>query len=406
MTGDKAVTDCFRRRNAHADMALIEGNRGLFDGFDVEGTHSFSELVKLLGVPLLLVMECSKASRSIAALVHGCNTFDEKLRIGGVILNHIAGERHRSLVTAAIEKYCRVPVLGIMPRIHALPIRERHLGLVPVYEHGDPEKLIDLLGDLAAENIDLDAVTELAGRYVSDCAHYSSAGRPAPRGIPAHAAAPRVGVVRDSAFNFYYPENLEKLEQCGAVITGFNSLEDASIGEIDALYIGGGFPETHAERLSNNTGFRSRIRDLVEEGLPVYAECGGLVYLSRSIRVGDNTYPMAGVLPMDFEISSRPEGHGYTILEADRQNPFYASGTTVRGHEFRYSRIVNGDAAESLSTIFKVRRGRGIAAKRDGILYKNTLAIFSHTHACAPGVTWIPSLVEMARSKMRVCRRG
>ncbi len=430
LMNEEMILSSFVNRNPHSDIALIEGNRGLFDGYDVEGTHSFAELVKLLNVPLVLVVECTKSSRSVAAIVHGCNTFDENLSLSGVILNRIAGERHKDLIKSAIEKYCRVPVIGILPRIPSLTLHERHLGLVPVYEHENPGKLIDQLGDVVTDNVNLDEIVRLAApgsrvpmreevlqkitvkpfaaitnsqssaRHAADHVLNDDPDQDAP-------GAPTAGIIRDQAFNFYYPENIEHLSRSGIRIVELDSLYGAPGVGIDALYIGGGFPETHADRLSKNTDFRLWLKDLIEDGLPVYAECGGLVYLSRSLKVGDMKYPMVGIFSLDFEVAKAPEGHGYTIFEVSADNPYFPAGTVARGHEFRYSKIVNIDEAAGLDYVFKMQRGRGIIKGRDGILYKNALATFSHTHASGINIRWIDSLADMARKRthLRVTRQ-
>lgn len=397
LMGRNAVRRSFEANGADADIALVEGNRGLFDGYDIEGTHSFAEMVKLLSLPAILVVECTKSSRSVAAMVYGFKNFDRKIPLRGVILNRIAGERHRSLISSAIEKYCGVPVLGAIPRLPELILWERRLGLIPVHEHPDPASTIDLLGRVIGERVDLDALISMARprkRRRID-------GSDAPSRVNIkHTASPprvpRIGVVRDQAFNFYYPENLEALTRFGAQIIPINSLVGTQLPLVDALYIGGGFPENHAKTLSGNKGLRRQIRKRIEEGMPVYAECGGLIYLSDSIIADGKRYPMAGVFPLIFEIAQRPEGHGYTIFEVDAENPFFKTGSILRGHEFRYARIVNTQDAVSLPMVFSMRRGRGIAKERDGLLYKNTLATFSHTHALSGSARWIESLVRLA----------
>jgi cobyrinic acid a,c-diamide synthase len=210
---------------------------------------------------------------------------------------------------------------------------------------------------------------------------------------------PLVGVVRDRAFNFYYPENLEEIRRCGARTVEVDSLSDGTLRGIDALYIGGGFPEVHAGVLSGNTGFREDLRRRIEEGMPVYAECGGLMYLSRAFHTRSGRYPMVGVFPYEFEMSRSPEAHGYTLLRVDSDNPYFETGAGVRGHEFRYSRIINPAEGTGLTMVFSMLRGKGIAGGRDGILYKNTLAAFTHTHAESDGVRWPERLAAMARER-------
>jgi cobyrinic acid a,c-diamide synthase len=401
-------------------FAVVEGNRGLFDGLDIDGTYSFAELVKWLNIPLLIVLDCSKSSRTLAALVHGLETFDPKLPLSGVVLNQIAGERHKKIITESIEKYCRTPVLGALPRLTDLPLNERHLGLVPVGEHPDPDGVIATLGDMVEHNADIEAIlkltetvqeTEAAGfpetphTYDSIIENRGYVEKSGPDGPDTQenerSVQPAIGVIRDSAFNFYYAENLAALEKNGARIIELNSISDEDIPPVDGLYIGGGFPETHVELLSKNHRFREKIQKLVNAGLPVYAECGGLIYLSDSIAINGRYFPMAGIFPFIFEISDRPVGHGYTLFEVDRENPFYRTGVVVRGHEFRYSRIVNAGEADKVNMVFTMRRGAGIAGGRDGILYNNCLATFSHTHAYGENIQWIESMRTLAMYEMQ-----
>jgi cobyrinic acid a,c-diamide synthase len=406
---ENKIIETYLKEAAETDIAVVEGNRGLFDGQDMDGTYSFSELVKLLRIPLILVVDCSKSTRTLAAVVHGCETFDKNLKIHGVILNNIAGERHRRVITDSINNYCRAPVLGYFPRFTQFSLGERHLGLVPVSEHAGPDNIISKLGDAAEKNVDIDAIIKISGclrksvisrqnRKTTDAVKIATAHE-----IPAEfsgekpaAKKPVIGVILDSSFNFYYRENLEALESSGAKLLFLNSLKDTDIPGIDGLYIGGGFPETHAELLHENKVFRQKLKDLISNALPVYAECGGLIYLSEAIIAKGRKFQMAGIFPFEFEISEKPAAHGYTVFEVDEENPFYKKGTTARGHEFRYSRIINPESYNNIRTVFKMRTGTGINNGRDGIIYKNCLATFSHTHAAGENISWPEHLVKIA----------
>jgi cobyrinic acid a,c-diamide synthase len=391
----------YRGSNPDADWAVVEGNRGLFDGLDAEGSASFAELVKLLGIPLVLVVDCSKSSRTVAALVHGCETFDPGLAPAAIVLNQIAGERHGRTVSEAIARYCRAPVLGALPRMADLSLDERHLGIVPAAEHEGPDAVIDRLADAVEKHVDVDAIMKIAESRVMQARSRDRACTASPargeggRG-PEGDGRRRVGVVRDAAFHFYYAENLDALAARNAEIVVINALTGAEPPAIDALYIGGGFPENHAAALSGNAPFRSALNKLIRDGLPVYAECGGLIYLSEAITVGGRRYPMTGIFPLEFEIADRPVGHGYTMFEVDGDNPFYRTGTAVRGHEFRYARIINPESSVEVRTVLAMRRGTGLGGGRDGMLVNNCLAVFSHTHAGSAGVEWIDSLTGTA----------
>ncbi|MCK5254661.1 MAG: cobyrinate a,c-diamide synthase [Deltaproteobacteria bacterium] len=417
------IIENFQKMNLRADFAIVEGNRGIFDDYDVAGTHSFSELIKLLNIPLILVLDCTKSSRTIAAVVHGCKTFDEDLPLKGVILNQLGGERHKKLVTDAIEKYCDIPVLGAIPRISSLIIIERHLGLMPISEHNDPKQLTNAIGDVIENNVDIDAVIKISASHsnkkkeiFNDAINniknkfpnfikkskqiYHPINNRIDDKINGNRIQPVIGIVKDAAFNFYYDDNIMELKRYGTKIIEINSINDKTIPEIDALYIGGGFPETHAEMISGNNTFRQELKNLIDDGLPVYAECGGLVYLSKSI-IMDRNYPMVGIFPFDFEVSKKPVGHGYTIFVVDKKNPYYPQGSVVKGHEFRYSKIISNAAVKDTKTVFKMQRGKGIVKGRDGLIYRNTLATFSHTHAAGNNVLWLKSLVELAVERNR-----
>jgi cobyrinic acid a,c-diamide synthase len=205
---------------------------------------------------------------------------------------------------------------------------------------------------------------------------------------------PRIGIIRDSAFQFYYPENLEALTDAGAVLTYFSPLETDTIPDVDGIYIGGGFPETHAEALAQNVEFRDSLKHLADDGLPIYAECGGLMYLGRELVMNETTFPMAGVLPISYGFSKRPQGHGYTCIAVEGNNPYFKIGSQYRGHEFHYSRVLAWDGPES-ELVFKMERGAGIWNGRDGACYKNVLATYTHLHALgAPG--WAAAIVRAA----------
>jgi len=326
----QTVMRSFVTAASDANLAVIEGNRGLYDGMDAHGTYSTAELAKLLQAPVILTVDCTKSTRTVAAIVLGCQQLDSDVAIGGVVLNQTAGVRHESVLREAIEEVCDLPVLGAVARIRQQLFPERHLGLVPPAEHDEQTRSIDQVADVAEQYLDLEAIETLARQ--APTLRWADPNAPVDDG-PALQEV-RVGVFRDAAFQFYYPENLEALAHEGSKLIEISPLRDAQLPEVDALYIGGGFPETLAPTLAENTAFRDSLRRSIEEGLPVYAECGGAVYLGEKLLVDQTQYPMAAVLPVTFAFRPKPQGHGYAALDVVENNPFYAVGDTLCGHEF------------------------------------------------------------------------
>ena len=398
-----------------SDLAVIEGNRGLYDSIDREGNTSTAELAKLLDLPVILCIDGTKTTRTMAAVVFGCQQFDPGVNIKGVILNRVAGKRHENNLRTCIEHYCQVPVLGAVPKLRNQPFPERHMGLVPTPEHTWAEKSIDTIAAVISKYLDLDEILEIA----------ESAAEPTPKEPTVTAQqtietadrktslnqstsdacveryvladdAPKIGIIRDASFQFYYPENLEALETAGAELIYTSPLKESLIPPVDALYIGGGFPETHAKQLAENVTYRNQIRDLAEQGLPIYAECGGLMYLGERLLLDHEVYAMAGVFPLVFDLHKRPQGHGYTIVSIDRENPYFVMGAEIRGHEFHYSRAVDYQGSMD-QLVFKVKRGAGLINGRDGICHKKVLATYMHIHSLGTPL-WARRMVENAVS--------
>lgn len=374
-----------------ADLALIEGNRGLYDGMDSEGTYSTAELAKLIKAPTVLVADCTKSTRTVAAMVLGCRTLDPEVRLAGVILNHVVSPRQESVIRQAIEQDCDVEVLGVVPRIRGLALTERYLGLLPPAEHSDCRRIVESLAETVCENVDLQAVKRVAE---SAGPLRAAAGRLHDTQGIGGGDGLRIGVIRDSAFHFYYPENLQALERSGAELVVVSPIHDRILPDVDALYIGGGFPETHASLLSGNETFRRSLRRQVEGGLPVYAECGGLIYLAKSVAVDGRDWPMVGIFPVQFAVDRHPQGHGYEVVRIDQPNPWFAVGTELRGHEFRYCRVTDGRVGRG-GSVAAVERGYGFDGRRDGLVYKNVWACFCHVHATgAP--QWAEAMIDQA----------
>lgn len=387
------IFDSFVSVSSKADIAVLEGNRGLFDGIDANGTYSSAELAKALRSPVILIVDATKTTRTAAAMVLGCQMMDPEVNIAGVILNKVANSRHDKVLRESIEKFTKVPVLGSVPKLKAGIFPERHMGLVTSLEHGRLEESIDAMADVAKENIEIEEIRQVA---LNAPAFYTS--RRPNNGyqkscLPCQSVT--VAVVQDSAFQFYYPENIQALRDGGAHVISVNALEDMKLpNDIDGLYIGGGFPETHAKILSNNSSFRESVKNAIEAGLPVYAECGGLMYLCEGVIWDGNRYPMVGSIPAVAVLEEKPQGHGYTILEVKKNNPFFPVGSKMRGHEFHYSRLIKVKK-EKLNLIFDLKKGRGIQQGWDGVTVRNTLATYTHLHARSSPL-WADSFLKLA----------
>lgn len=379
------------RHSSGSDIAVIEGNRGLFDGMDAEGTFSTSRMARDLKAPVVLIIDATKRTRTNAAVVLGAKKFERGLNLAGIVLNKLGSGRQERVTRQAVEQYAGVPVLGAIPRFREAEMPERHMGLTPWQEHGAVGAAIATAGELIEKYVDVDRVIELA---------QATAGLRGGGSMLAgdSSGGPAIGVIRDSAFQFYYPENFEELERQGARLVEVSALSERVLPEVDALYIGGGFPETHVMELARNKSFIKSLRAAVERGLPVYAECGGLMYLGESIALEGKKHRMAGVLPVRFAMHGKPHAHGYTEVKVAGKNPFYKARTMFRGHEFHYSEVLNPQELldnPDIGFAFTMVRGKGIAGKREGIIYRNVLATYNHTHALGTPA-WAEGMIRAA----------
>ncbi len=390
MTPDQAF-ESFLSHSLNSQIAVIEGNRGLYDGMDHKGTYSTAEIAKLLKAPVVIIVDSTKTTNTIAAMVLGCQKMDTDVSIGGVVLNRVATERQESVIRKAISEKCSVPVLGAIPRLKKDPFPERHMGLTPFQEHQGIEESIAAVAEIGSQYLDMDAILKIANEAAS---LYVGALHATPLHTPHHPVV-KIGVIRDSAFQFYYQENFEELEKRGAELVEVSPLREDKLPGIDALYIGGGFPETHAIGLAENVSFRDSLYTAIQDGLPVYAECGGLMYLGKSLVLEGNTYPMVGALPISFGLEKRPQAHGYTIIEVERSTPFFPQKSVLNGHEFHYSKVLEIEE-DGAYFAFNVKRGKGIVDNKDGICYKNVLAAYTHLHAIG-SPEWADGLVRCAR---------
>ncbi len=389
------IIAAFCRRQREADISLIEANKGLFDGVDLEGRDSNAALAALLGAPVVLVLDTLGMTRGIAPLVLGYLNFDAGVRIAGVILNKVGGPRHEGKLRAALEHYTDVPVLGAIGRGPAMEIPERHLGLVPANEATGADDTIARMADTVAASIDLDSLVGIAGAAAGPKAAPALAWDRAPAG-----AGIRIGIARDAAFGFYYPDDLEALERAGAVLVPFDTLREAALPAVDGLFIGGGFPETQMAALQSNRTMRASIRTALAAGLPAYAECGGMMYLSQSLTWNGATYDMCGALPGHTVMHGRPQGRGYVVLEETGAGPWpmppARTGIPPRfpAHEFHYASLE--DLPHDVTFAYRVIRGHGIDGAHDGIVQGNLLASFSHLRDVG-GNRWAARFVSFVK---------
>ncbi|MEW8506205.1 MAG: cobyrinate a,c-diamide synthase [Candidatus Thiodiazotropha sp.] len=373
------------------EMALIEGNKGLFDGVDIEGSNSNAAMAAFLGTPVILVINCRGMTRGIAPLLLGYQAFDPNIDIAGVILNQVGGARHQSKLIQVVEHYTDIPVLGAIQADNRLQIDERHLGLIPSNENEQSEQIIQLLSASVEQHIDIEKVIEIAAKSSPPetiTTRSSSCFMPKNR--------LRIAIARDRAFGFYYPDDLDRFRALGVELLEIDTLNDKELPEIDGLFLGGGFPETAMEALEANRSMRNAITAYVEQGGPLYAECGGLIYLTRSLTWGAKKCRMVGVIPADTRMYEKPQGRGYVRLRDSGRGPWPqlrdgSSDRVIHAHEFHYSSLESLNCDEN-DFVYRVERGFGINGEFDGYTYKNMLASYTHMRNVG-GNNWVERFV-------------
>jgi len=389
------ILDDYARAGRTADITIVEGSKGLYDGMDLIGSDSSAGLARLLGLPVILVIDTQGITRGVAPLILGYQAFEPDIPIAGVILNKVASDRHEGKLHAAIGQYTDVPVLGAVRRSRDLEIVERHIGLVPANEADDAEAQVQRIADHVGGDVDLDLLATVTGAIPH------ALTRPAkPRPVAEVSRRVRIGVCRDAAFGFYYAADLQALSEAGADLVEFDAITDAALPEVDGLFISGGFPETQMAALEANAGLRAEIKTAIEAGMPVYAECGGLMYLARQISWRGEVREMVGAIKADVVMTERPVGRGYVRLRESGRGPW----PLVRGaettpefpaHEFHYSRLENIDPA--LDFAYDVLRGAGSDGVHDGIIYKNMLASYAHLRDVEDN-RWTARFVDFVRN--------
>ena len=386
------ILQLFASKSADADVVLVEGNHGLFDGQDIEGEDSNAALAHLLHLPVMLVVDVTGFTRGLAPLLQGYAAFDPRLCFQGVLLNKCAGPRHRQRLQAVCERYAPMPLLGVLSRWKSAPVQERHLGLQPANETGDAEAVIQRFARRLAEEMDVDA-------WLSTLPTYRLPAVPEAEPVhPSHAGL-RIGLLRDEAFGFYYPDDLEYFQRCGVELVELDGLRDTALPALDGLLIGGGFPEMKAEGLSRNRPLRHAVKQALENGLPCYAECGGLMYLCEAIVTETGSWPMVGLLPARAEMCVRPVGRGLVELERDKHPWPWPGQHRVQAHEFHHSRWQPLEkASKGLHYAWQVKRGHGINGRQDGVIHGNTIAGYTHLRHTRAS-PWVDAFLNFVRER-------
>ena len=397
VSGRSYIESQYARYSTQSDISLVEGNMGLYDGISLDGSDSNAAMASLLGLPVILVVDCSGTSRGIAPLLIGYQQFNSEIQFSGVILNKLAGARHEDKICGVINEYTDFRILGGVHRSKDIALTERHLGLIPSNEVSlESEAIIDSLCHAVEQQIDIDNL--LSSTQVAEVPKPRSSDIAESFSTPSSVL--RIAIAKDRSFGFYYPGDLETFHQIGVELVEFDSENSQTLPQdIDGLFIGGGFPETGLDALSANTALMNSIKSAIENGLPTYAECGGLMYLCESIIVNEKQHPLCGVIPADVKMHAKPQGRGYVCLEKTHRHPWvFNTGDEpeiLKAHEFHYSSLEN--LPEDTQFAYQVTRGQGINGKNDGIIMYNLLASYTHlrqTDQCQ----WVDEFVNFVKS--------
>ncbi len=390
MSGNK-IRNHFINHSLDSEISIVEGNHGLHDSFDIYGKSSNAEMAKLLGLPVILLIDVGELNRGVVPLILGFQEFDKEVNIKGIILNKVHSKRHEKNLLRAIKYYTDLKVVGNIPNNPEFSVKQRHLGLLSTLSAEEVEKLVAEMSSKISEYIDLESIIKIskaANKSYPDIADIKIKRNRANSKSNVRKLL-KIGLAYDNAFNFYYNENLEALEDLGCEIIKFSPIEDKHLPDVDALYIGGGFPEIFSGVLQANIGIRKEIKQKIEDGLPVYAECGGLMYLCKSISYENNFNEMVGVIDADVKLTKKPKGHGYTklspyIYENNKEGLWFNKIKLIKGHEFHHSFLEMSH--DRYKFIFRMKKGYGVDGVSDGITYKNVLAGYTHMYSpSSPG---------------------
>lgn len=400
MSEEEIVRD-FILHGQGADINLVEGNVGLYDGVSLDGSDSNAAVAKLIKAPVILVIDSRGITRGVAPLLQGYQQFDKNVDIAGVIYNLSAGGRHETKLRAITKEYTDIPVLGVVKKDERLEVDERHLGLKPSNEGEGASQKIKDIAEIVTDSVDLSAVLDISR-------HAPTLQTSMPldtNNISLSKKKVRLGICEDSAFGFYYASDKDALIKAGAELVSINTLVDEELpSDLDGLFIGGGFPETQMEKLTNNTSMRESIYQTIESGLPTYAECGGLMYLSQKIYWKEKSAEMVGIIPADIHMHQKPQGRGYVRLEETDEMLWEQTSKQplkINAHEFHYSAITDVSKLHTKGFFaYKVHRGVGITGQYDGWVYKNLLANYSHMRD-TDQYHWAERFVDFIREKRK-----
>ncbi len=385
------IREHFITHSLNSEISIVEGNHGLHDSFDIYGKSSNAEMAKLLGLPVILLIDVSELNRGVVPLILGFQEFDKGVNIKGIILNKVHSKRHEKNLLKAVKYYTDLKVVGSIPNNLEFSVKQRHLGLLSTLSPEEVEKLVGGMSSKISEYADLESIikiSKIANKSYPNIKTNIKNSRVLGVQRKPNARHPlKIGLAYDNAFNFYYNENLEALENLGCEIIKFSPMGDQCLPEVDALYIGGGFPEIFSADLQANIGIRKEIKQKIEGGLPVYAECGGLMYLCKSISYENSFNEMVGIIDADVRLTKKPKGHGYTKLtpyfyERSREGLWFNKIKLMKGHEFHHSFLeMSLDSLNRYKFIFKMKKGYGVDGTSDGIAYKNVLAGYTHMYS-------------------------
>ncbi len=405
---EEHFTNICKRYDVNNSIALIEGNRGLYDGKDIYGSASTAELASIIKTPVVLVIDAKKATRTLAALVQGMTNFDPRIKFAGLVFNNTASKRHEKIIYESINHYSDVPVLGFIPRLESNPLPERHLGLS--FEPNNPqnEEILENLASIVKENLSFEFLDKAFHELEEiNCYENSSSEKKERIEISKENNETqediKIGYIKDKSLWFYYNENLEALQNCSKTSSEIELVpislfeEDDwldKVEKLDALYIGGGFPEVYAKEISKSKALKV-LKIKAEENFPIYAECGGFMLLTRAISYEDKQYEMADIFPVELDFHKKPQGLGYVEAEVVVKNPYFSLGTKIKAHEFHYS-LASAAIQNDLEYLFDLEKGVGMGNKKDALLYKNVFAAYTHIYALEQK-NWAQNFIKLAK---------